>query len=124
MIPAQVDVTGGGMLAIVVTFLLAWLFYSVALHLAATFFLGDVPTQRAATAALAPAVFSMLLQLGQIGGADIPIAVFIVLSFVAALFAIHLVYRLRWTTATALTLLYFAFAFALGLALYNIITFL
>lgn len=124
MIPAQVDVTGGGVLAIVVTFLLAWLFYSVTLHLAATFFLGDVPTQRAATAAFVPAMFAMLLQLGQVGGADIPIAVFLVVSFLAALFAIHLVYRLRWATATMLTLLYVAFALALGLALYNIISFL
>ncbi|MFC5971427.1 hypothetical protein ACFPYI_08810 [Halomarina salina] len=124
MIPAQVDVTGGGVLAIVVTFLAAWLFYSIALHLAATFFLGEVPTQRAATAAFAPALFSMLLQLGQIGGRDIPIAVFIVLTFLAALFAIHLVYRLRWSSAAMLTLLYFAFSFALGLAVYNIISFL
>jgi hypothetical protein len=124
MIPAQADVTGGGVLAIVVTFLVAWLFYSVALHLAATFFLGDVPTQRAATAAFAPALFSMLLQLGQVGGGSIPVAAFIAVSFLAALFAVHLVYRLRWVTATMLTLLYFAFAFALGLALYNIISFL
>ncbi|MFD1513193.1 DUF7473 family protein [Halomarina rubra] len=123
MIPAQ-SVTGGGVLAIVVTFLLAWLFYAVALHLAATFFLGDVPTQRAATAAFAPALFAMLLQLGQVGGADIPIVVFIVVSFLVALFANHLVYRLRWTSAAMLTLLYFAFAFALGLALFNIYTFL
>jgi hypothetical protein len=124
MIPAQTDVTGGGVLAIVVTFLVAWLFYAVALHLAATFFLGEVPSQRAATAALAPALFSMLLQLGQVGGGSIPIAAFIVVSFAAALYANHLVYRLRWVTATMLTLLYFAFAAALGLALYNIISFL
>jgi hypothetical protein len=124
MIPAQTDVTGGGVLAIVVTFLVAWLFYAVALHLAATFFLGEVPSQRAAAAALAPALFSMLLQLGQVGGGSIPIAAFILVSFAAALYANHLVYRLRWVTATMLTLLYFAFAAALGLALYNIISFL
>ncbi len=121
MIPAQVDLTGGGVLAIVVTFLVAWLFYAVTLHLAATFFIGDVPSQRAATAALAPAVFSMLFQLGSLSDA---VPLFIVLTFASAIAAIHVVYRVRWVTAGLLGLLHFAFALAMGLALYNILTFL
>ncbi|WP_254536630.1 DUF7473 family protein [Halomarina litorea] len=121
MIPAQADVTGGGLLAIVVTFLVAWLFYAVTLHLAATFFIGDVPSQRAATAALAPAVVSMLFQLGSLNDAIALFALFTLASVVAA---IHVVYRVRWVTAGLLGLLHFAFALALGLALYNIITFL
>jgi hypothetical protein len=121
MIPVQADVTGGGLLAIAVTFLVAWLFYAVTLHLAATFFIGDVPTQRAATAALAPAVFSMLFQLGTLSDA---IPLFVVLTFASVVAAIHVVYRLRWVSAAVLGLLHFAFALVLGLALYNIVGFL
>ena len=121
MIPAQVDATGGGALAIVVTFLVAWLFYAVTLHLAATFFIGGVPSQRAATAALAPTVFSMLFQLGTLSDA---VPLFIALTFASVVVAIHVVYRVRWLTATLLGLLHFAFALAMGLALYNIVTYL
>ncbi len=37
------SLTGGGILAVLVTVLVTWLFYAVTLHLAATFFIGDVP---------------------------------------------------------------------------------
>jgi hypothetical protein len=115
--PAQVDVTGGGPLAVVVTFLLAWLFYAVTLHLAATFFVGDVTHQRAAAASLPPAIVSILLQRYD------PI-VFLPVSLLGAVLAIHFVYRLRFRTATVLGLLHLAFATALGLALYNLIGYL
>jgi hypothetical protein len=115
--PAQVDVTGGGPLAVVVTFLLAWLFYAVTLHLAATFFLGEVAHQRAAKAGALPAAVSILLQRYD------PV-VFLPVSLLGAVLAIHFVYRLRFRTATVLGLLHFAFAVAMGFALYNLITLL
>ena len=113
---AAPDVTGRGPLALVVTFLLATLFYAVTLHLAATFFLGDEPSQRAATVAPVPALVSLLLQ--QWG----PLVV-IPVTLVGDGIAIAYVYRLEWLPATVLTLLHFAFAAILGLALNNIFGF-
>lgn len=113
----QPDVTGGGPLAVVVTFLVAWLFYGVTLHLAATFFVGDVPSQRAAYVGAALAVVALLLQ--RWGP-----AVVIPVSLACDVVAVSLVYRMRLRTAAVLTLLHFAFAAALGLALFNIIQFL
>lgn len=103
-------VTGTGSLALVVTFLLTTLFYAVTLHLAATFFLGEVPSQRAATVAPVPAVVSLLLQ--QWG----PLVV-VPVTLLGDGLAIGRVYRLRWPSAAVLTLLHFAFAAVLGLAL-------
>lgn len=108
--PAQVDVTGGGVLAIVVTLLVAWLFYGVTLHLAATFFVGDVPTQWAMRAAIVPAVVSLVLQ--RWGP-----AVVIPVTLATDALAIHWSYRLERQSVVALTLLHFAFATVLGLAL-------
>ena len=110
------DVTGRGPLAVVVTLLVATLFYAVTLHLAATFFLGDEPSQRAATVAPVPAVVSLLLQ--QWGP-----AVVIPVTLLGDGIAIAYVYRLGWRPATALTLLHFAFAAITGLALGNIFGF-
>jgi hypothetical protein len=119
------DPTGGGPLAVVVTFLVAWLFYAVTLHLAATFFIGDVPSQRAAYAGVAPAVVSILLGrwgLEAVGfiSADLGVAVVVLATLVADAIAISSVYRISWTPTTALTLLHFAFAAVLGVALNNI----
>ena len=108
------DVTGGGPLALVVTFLLAALFYAVTLHLAATFFLGEEPTQRAATVAPVPAAVSLLLQQW------IP-AVVIPVTLLGDGLAIAYVYDLEWKPAAALTLLHFAFATVLGIALLNLL---
>jgi hypothetical protein len=108
------DVTGGGPLAYLVTFLLAALFYAATLHLAATFFLGDEPSQRAATVAPVPAVVSLLLQ--QWG----PLVV-VPVTLVGDGLAIAYVYDLEWQPAVALTLLHFAFATVLGLALLNLL---
>lgn len=107
------DLTGGGPLAILVTFLLAAVFYAVTLHLAATFFVGDVPSQRAATVAPVPAAVSLLLQ--QWG----PLVV-IPVTLLGDGLAIAHVYDLDRRPATALTLLHFAFATVLGLALVNL----
>lgn len=128
MVVAQADVTGGGVLAVVVTFLLAWVFYAVTLHLAAVFFIGEVPSQRAATAAVAPAVVSMLLgRYGVAGSVLISPGVDFAVAFVATLLvdavAIRSVYRLSPKPTTALTLLHLAFATVLLVALNNVFGF-
>lgn len=116
LVQSQVDVTGGGPLAVVVTFLLAWLFYGVTLHLAATFFVGEVPSQLAARAAVVPAVVSLLLQQWGPG-------VVAVVTAVGDLLAVYWSYDLDWVPAVALTLLHFAFATVIGLALNNVFGF-
>jgi hypothetical protein len=118
-------VTGGGLVALVVTFLLAVLFYAVTLHLAATFFIGDVPSQQAAYAAVVPAVVSILLQqYGLAGGGPLSsglgVAVVVVVTLLADAIAISFVYGLKATATAALTLLHFGFAAVLGVALNNI----
>jgi len=125
-VPLQ-SVTGGGPLAIVVTFFVVAAFYAVTLHLAALFFVGDVASQRAAYVAPAPTIVSLLLQ--QYGIADgvvspgVGVAITIVATFVADAIAISYVYRLRWSSALPLTVLHFTFAVILGLALNNIFGF-
>jgi len=113
---SAIDLTGGGILALVVTFLLATLFYAITLHLAAVFFVGDVPTQRAAMAAPVPAVASLLLQQW---GPAIVIPVTLLGDFVAIRFS----YKLPVKSSVALTLLHFAFSVALIIPLNNIFGF-
>ncbi|WP_424017381.1 DUF7473 family protein [Halorientalis pallida] len=125
MLPLQVDATGGGPLAIVVTFLLVAAFYAVTLHLAATFFIGDVPSQRAAYVAPAPAIASLLLQQWGLRGfgplsPSLAAGIAILAILAADLIAISYVYRLQWSSALPLTLLHFGFAAVLGVALNNI----
>lgn len=128
MVPLQTDVTGGGLLAIVVTFLVVALFYAVTLHLAATFFIGDVPSQRAAAAAPVPALVSLLLQqYGRTGvgplSPSLGAGIAIVATLVADAIAISYVYRLQWSSTIPLTLLHFGFAALLGVALNNLFGF-
>lgn len=113
MLQTSVDVTGGGPLALVVTLLLAVLFYAVTLHLAATFLIGDVPTQYAARAAVVPAVVSFFLQQW---GPAVTIAATLFSDFVAVTWS----YDLRWRGAVVLTLLHFAFFTALFVPLNNV----
>jgi hypothetical protein len=121
----QAGVTGGGPLAVVVTLLLTWLFYAVTLHLAAVFFIGEVPSQRAATASIVPALLSLLFQ--QYGlaqnallgpGLDLLIAMAVTVGADAA--AIAAVYGLERRATAALTALHVAFAAVLGVALSNL----
>ena len=126
-LPLQVDLTGGGLLALAVTFLLTCLFYAVTLHLAATFFIGDVPSQRAATAAPVPALVSILLQ--QYGPSDAAVGVdpsllvglVVLATLLADLLAVSFVYRLKLKSAIPLVLLHFGFAALLGVALGNLL---
>lgn len=122
---AQVDATGGGALALVVTLLVAWVFYAVTLHLAAVFFIGEVPSQLAAKASTAPVVVSILLQQYGLEGTvlvspGVDLVVAVVATIIADAIAISYVYELSPSPTAALTLLHFAFATMLGLALNNL----
>jgi len=118
------SLTGGGVLAVIVTLLLTWLFYAVTLHLAATFFIGETPTQLAAKAAIVPAIVSMLLQQwGVASGLVSPslgVLVVVVATVVADGIAISLSYRLSTSSTAPLVALHLAFAAVLGFALNNI----
>jgi hypothetical protein len=122
--PGTPSLTGGGVLAVVVTLLVTWLFYAVTLHLAATFFIGEVPSQLAAKAAILPAVVSLLLQrFGVEAGVVSPslgVLVVVVLTLVADGIAVSAVYRLSTRSTAPLVVLHFAFAAVLGFALNNI----
>ena len=123
----QVDITGGGLVALVVTLLVTVLFYAVTLHLAATLFLGEVPSQRAVYTAIPPAVVSILLQqYGRTDGAVpvdplLQVGVVIAATLLADLLAISFVYRLKLRTAVPVLLLHFAIAALLGSALGNLL---
>jgi hypothetical protein len=127
VVPLQTDVTGGGLLALVVTFLLTTLFYAVTLHLAATFFIGDVPSQRAVYAAVPPAIVSILLQ--QYGQTDagtgldpsLLVGLVVVATLLADLIAVSFVYRLKFRSAAPLVLIHFGIAAILGVAIGNIL---
>jgi hypothetical protein len=110
----SVDLFGRGPVALVVTFLVATVFYAVTLHLAALFFLGDVPTQHAVAAAPVPALTSILLQ--QWGP-----AVVIPVTLLGDFVAIRFTYDLELRGAAALTLLHFAFATIMGIAIANVL---
>jgi hypothetical protein len=114
MLQTTVDVTGGGLLAVAVTFLLAVAFYALTLHLAATFFVGDVATQKAVRAAVVPAVVSFVLQEW---GPVVTIVATLFSDFVAITWS----YDLRWRGAVVLTLLHFAFFVALFVPLNNLL---
>jgi hypothetical protein len=126
--PLQTDMTGGGLFALVVTVVLTSLFYAVTLHLAATFFIGDVPSQRAAYVGPVPAVVSILL--GRYGVESIGfvspglgIVVVLLATLVADAIAISVSYRISWRPTAILTVLHLAFAAVLGFALNNIFGF-
>ena len=124
LLQSAVDLTGGGILAILVTVLLTTLFYAVTLHLAATFFIGEVPSQRAAKVAPVPAIVSLLLQQYGIEGGGVSPGVGVLITIGGTLradaIAISFVYRLKWSSAIPLTLVHFTFAAIMGVALNNI----
>ena len=111
MLPLQVDLVGGGPLALVVAFLVSTLFSAVTLHLAALWVLGDQPHQRAVKVAPVPVVVAMLFS--RYSG-----LVMAALAFAAAFVAIRYVYDLTNRGAALVSLFYFAisaiFAFAFG----------
>ncbi len=125
MLPLQVDATGGGPLAIAITFLLVAAFYAATLHLAATFFIGDVSSQRAAYVAPVPTATSLLLGRWGLEGIgpispSLGVGIAALTTLTADAIAISYVYRLKWSSALPLTLLHFGFFAVLAFALSNI----
>ncbi|MFQ3318971.1 MAG: hypothetical protein ACI8UR_001119 [Natronomonas sp.] len=111
MLPLQVDLVGGGPVALVVTFLVATLFSAVTLHLAALWILGDEPHQRAVKAAPVPVVIAMLFS--RYNG-----FIVLALSFAGAFLAVRYVYELTTYGAALVSVFYYVisviFAFAFG----------
>lgn len=113
----QIDPIGSGLFAYIVTFLAAWVFYAVTLHLGALYVIGDTPHQRAALVGAVPAIVSLAIQ-------PYSPLVAVVLAFLSDGAAIHLVYRLQRRGTALLALAHYAIAVILGFALFNIITLL
>jgi len=125
----QTGPIGGGLAALVGVVLAVSLFYAVTLHLAATFFLGDVPSQRAAYVGPVPAAVSILLGrygLESVGilSRELGVVVVLVTTLFADAIAIAKVYGISRRATAALTLLHFAFATVLGIALANLFGFI
>lgn len=114
MLPLQVDLVGGGPVALVVTFLVTAIFYAVTLHLAALWVLGDPPHQRAVAVSPVPAVISIVF-------ARYGMAVVLPLAFLGTLVAVRQVYRLKIRSAALVTVFHFAIAVILGIALRNLL---
>ena len=103
-----------GLVAIVGTFLLTVVFYSITAHIAARYVLGSVPIRLAFAVGLVPALISFLLQ--QYGG-----VVVIVLAAAADFVAIQAVYRLKYRTAGLIAVVHYTVAALLGLAIFNLV---
>jgi hypothetical protein len=123
------SLTGRSLLAAAVTFLLLSVFYAVTLHLAATFFIGDVKSQQAAYVGPVPAAVSILL--GQYGleavafvSRELGVLIVLVMTLIADALAISRSYKLAPVPTAALTLLHLAFTAVLGVALGNLLGFL
>lgn len=110
------DLVGSGVFALVVTFLAAAVFYAITLHLAATFFVGDVPSQRAAYVAPVPAVTSLLLM-------EWGALVVVPVTLLGDLAAIRFSYRLSVRASVILTVLHFTVSVLVIIPLNNIFGF-
>lgn len=117
MFVLQIDPIGSGLVAYVVTFLAAWVFYAITLHLAALYVVGDRPHQHAALAGSVPALVSLLIQPFN------PLAA-VVLALLSDAAAIHVVYRLQRRGTALLAVAHYTIAVILGFALFNIFTLL
>lgn len=100
--------------ALVGTFLLAVLFYSVTAHIAARYVLGDVPVKRALLVGVVPAVIAFALQ------AYGP-AVIILVSASADFFTIRAVYRLKYKTAGFVAMAHYTVSALAGIAIFNLV---
>ncbi|MFB6105210.1 MAG: hypothetical protein ABEJ57_09075 [Halobacteriaceae archaeon] len=92
-------------LAVLGTFLLYWAVYAYAAQVAATFFLGDVPWRRALLPGLVLATVNVAL-------VRYSPAVVVPVALAADFATIHVVYRLRYRTTVAVTVLHAAVAVA------------
>jgi hypothetical protein len=113
MLPLQVEFVGGGVLPVLVAFLVGTLFSAVALHLAALWILGEEPHQRAAKAAPVPVGIAMLFS-------QYSAALMLGLSFAGALAAVRYVYELTTFGALAVTVFYFAITTMLAFTFWSL----
>ncbi|MFB6201620.1 MAG: hypothetical protein ABEI98_06385 [Halorhabdus sp.] len=127
-LPAQIGPIGGDLAVLLAVFVAVSLFYALTLHLAATFFLGDVPSQWAASVGPVPAAVSILL--GRYGiesvgfvSRGLGVLIVVVTTLCADGLAIARVYDLPRRETVVLTLLHFAVGTVLGFALANLFGF-
>ena len=125
----QTGPIGGAIARLIAIFLVVSVFYAVTLPLAATFFLGDVPSQLAAYVSPVPAAVSILLGrwgLEPVGvvSPELGVVIAVSVTLTADGLAIASVYGLDRRSTAVLTLLHFAFATVLGIALGNLFGFL
>ncbi|WP_435348285.1 DUF7473 family protein [Haloarchaeobius sp. HRN-SO-5] len=113
LFPAQLDPSAGTPVAYVGTFLVAALFYSVTLHIAARNVLGDVPIKRAFVVGPMLGLVSVLLQ--QYGPAVV-IAVTVLVDAVA----ISVVYRLDARLTAFVAVIHYTVSVILGFTLFNL----
>ena len=104
-------------LAVLGTFLLYWGVYAYAAQVAATFFLGDVPWRRALLPGLVLAAVNVAL-------VRYPPAVVLPVAFAADFATVHVVYRLRYRTTAAVTVLHAAVSVAFTVVIAYAVTLL
>lgn len=97
----QVEPVAGGPLAFIGTFLISWAMFTYAAQVAASFFLGDVPWRRAVVVGLVPAIVNVAL-------VRYETLLILFVGLVADFVAIRLVYRLRYRTTAAVTVMHVA----------------
>ena len=104
----------GGIVPVVGTFVVTYLFYAATAHIAARYVLGSVPVSRALLVGVVPAVVSFLLQ--QYGP-----AISILVAAGADLVAIQAIYRLQYRTAGIVALVHYTVAAILGITIFNLV---
>jgi hypothetical protein len=112
--PLQVDPATGGPLALFGTFVLAAVFYSITLHIAARYVLGDAPVGRAFYVGVLLALVAVLLQRR---GPAVVIAATV--TFDA--FLISAIYRLSWKSTALVTVIHYTVSVLVGITIYNLI---
>jgi hypothetical protein len=122
----QGGIIGSELLPLLVTLVATSLFYAITLHLAATFFIGDVPNQKSAKVGPVPATVSLLL--GQYGIETVGfisrgtgVLIVLIATLFADALAISHVYELDARPTVVLTLLHLAFAAVLGITTANLL---
>ncbi|PSQ44729.1 hypothetical protein BRD17_03150 [Halobacteriales archaeon SW_7_68_16] len=111
------DPATGPIVAFVGTFVATALFLSATAHVAARNVLGDVPIRRAL--AVGPVPAAAVVALAQHGP-----GVTLVVTGLADLLAVHVIYRVRYRTAGLVTVIHVTISFLLTLALGSLIALL
>lgn len=113
----QLDPVAGGPLAIAGTLVVTALFYSLTLHVAARYVLGDAPIQRAFVVGPMLAVAALLLQRW---GPAVVIATTLALDA----FAISAIYRLSWRKTALVAIVHYTVAVIAGITIFNLVALL